>query len=81
MRMSCSAVQHEARAWLERYFLLSGDFQPDSNEEIHLDPIDKKEVHAEYVKDVLSRTELSVDTCGNYLGYTSFIELWNNCFS
>jgi hypothetical protein len=81
MYMSSSALQHQARAWLERYFATSGDYQPNANEEIHLDPIEKKTVHAEYVQDITSRlNEITVDSCTEYLGYSCFIELWDKCF-
>jgi hypothetical protein len=81
MYMSPSPLQHQARAWMERYFSLCGDYQPNSNEEIHLDPIEKLEIHEEYVKDVLSRIEvMTIDTCSEYLCYSAFLELWNNCF-
>ncbi len=31
----------DAMKWMEQYFAISGDYQPNSNEEIHLDPIKK----------------------------------------
>ena len=54
MNIPNTPMHIDAMKWMEQYFEISGDYQPNSNEEIHLDPIKKREIHGEYVKSVVA---------------------------
>lgn len=59
-------------SWLENRFYLSGDSQPNSSE-IHLDPMDKKELYREYEHESILY---------NYqpLEISEFLKIWRNSF-
>ena len=81
MRLNNSTEQLKAYAWMHSYFHLVGDHQPNSNEEIHLDPVDKYDIYTEYYKEMLPKGEINRSTPSpNILGYSSFLMLWDKCF-
>jgi hypothetical protein len=50
--MADSLKSKTAVAWMTYYFSLVGDHVPNSNNEIHLEPIPRCEVYNEYVFDM-----------------------------
>ena len=60
-------------SWLDNHFKLSGDFQPNTGE-IHLDPVEKKEVYEEYVNEA-TLCDLQPQSL------TQFCKIWKDCFS
>jgi hypothetical protein len=60
---------------MECYFNQFGDHIPNSDGQIHLDPIDKFDIYDEYIRDV---TALYANT--SLLSYTRFLELWDLLF-
>lgn len=64
-----------AFVWLELYFNQYGDHAPNAAGEIHLDPIEKKTIWEEYVRDIV---EWYSDD--NYYSYSKFTELWDLLF-
>lgn len=75
LHLKNSPSQLKAYAYLDSYFNLVGDFQPNATEEIHLDPVEKIEIYREYYK------VMTTDDCfENTITYSAFLELWNKCF-
>jgi hypothetical protein len=64
----------ECWAWMKYYFELVGDFQPNSNGEIHLEPCFVSTIWLVYQRDQLACNKLS------FLDYKKFAELWVKCF-
>jgi hypothetical protein len=64
----------QAYGWMADYFELVGDYAPNCDEEIHLEPIKIVEVYGEYTidMDIAGMIKISVDT---------FASIWMNCFS
>jgi hypothetical protein len=60
-------------SWMSYYFSLVGDQVPNSDNEIHLEPIPKKDVYKEYVFDMEIRKEESMTE-------KSFVKLWKQVF-
>jgi hypothetical protein len=58
----------DTRVWMRNFFFTLGDFQPD-NGQVHLPPMDKKDVHAELSKDL--ETPLSE---------SAFLRVWREEF-
>ena len=63
---------HYCYNWLENHFNLSGDNEPNSDE-IHLDPVDKKEIYAEYANEAIIYKTKRVKK-------TQFNKIWRDCF-
>jgi hypothetical protein len=78
MLLKNSPIQLKAYAFLENYFNLIGDYQPNSSEEIHLDPVEKKKIYEEYYKAVTDPEQGG--NCFDVLAYNSFLDLWAKCF-
>lgn len=66
----CSTTMH---SWMSFYFDLVGDQEPNTNGEIHLEPVDVKTIHQEYCDDMMS-------SGNSFLGITQFSEMWKSCF-
>lgn len=81
MNLGNSPVQIHAFGWLRDYFATIGDYQPNASEEIHLDAIEKKEIYDEYVRELSFEEDLIKNAEFAPLGYPSFVELWERCFS
>ena len=64
-----------AFVWLELYFNQYGDHAPNAAGEIHLDPIEKKTIWEEYVRDI---TEWYPGE--RYYSYSKLLELWDLLF-
>ena len=62
-----------AYAFLNYFFKLVGDYAPNSDE-IHLEPMEIKDVYKEYEEEY-KRTPQWL------LGYIGFCKLWQDCFS
>ena len=60
---------------MECYFNQFGDHIPNSDGEIHLDPVDKFDIYDEYVRDVSA-----LYTDDSVIGYPKFLETWATCF-
>lgn len=60
--------------WMQEYFDSVGDYEPNCNE-IHLDPVTKKEVNFEYV---IASNRMNDDR--PILGLSAFVNLWNKSF-
>ena len=73
LRIPNSTSSLNSYSWMYNHFNLVGDFIPNSNGEIHLEPIDIKEVWKEYVEDMTQVNENSVS-------YIEFVCMWTNCF-
>ncbi len=61
-------------AWMNRYFSTVGDFEPNSDNEIHLEPTTVQEIWKIYDKDI------SPDGKVKTLNVNQFGQLWNKCF-
>jgi hypothetical protein len=72
MQVSSSAKQNTAAAWIRRYASLHGDLMPDGDNEWHLDPVDLKVLHDEYVEEV--KNELKETP----LGLVYFYQVWES---
>ncbi len=59
--------------WLHEFFKLVGDFQPNKNDEIHLEPVELQEIHQEYSLD------MKHNNC-EALKFDAFINIWHGCF-
>ena len=59
--------------WMDSYFQLVGDAMPNSNGDIHLEPITIKEVYNEYLLDFKMNDNL-------FYCYNDFAKLWGTCF-
>jgi hypothetical protein len=69
-----STVSLAAFSWMTLYFQTMGDAIPNSDGQIHLEPIDVKEIFDEY--------EQNCKDQGNQcLQNTQFAQLWKTCFS
>lgn len=64
----------ECWAWMKKYFDLVGDFQPNSDGEIHLDACTIKDVWKAYVHDQTAANKSS------YFQHRQFCDLWVTCF-
>jgi hypothetical protein len=64
----------QARIWMQSYFEMIGDIMP-NRREIHLDPVDKKEIWEEY------RLEMINIFKEQYLAESTFVKLWRLAFS
>lgn len=64
-----------AFVWLELYFNQYGDHAPNAAGQIHLDPVEKKSIWEEYVRDIV---EWYPDE--RYYSYGKFLELWDLLF-
>lgn len=64
-----------AEAWMDMFFDLVGDKIPNSKDEIHLEPQEKKEIWEEYQSDCF---ELLLDE--DPMGYDAFLKLWDEAF-
>lgn len=73
-RISNSPEAHECWAWMKYYFDLVGDFQPNTDGEIHLEPCTVKDVWTAYVHDQQNAKKL------NFLSYDQFGKLWLTLF-
>ena len=60
-------------SWMDYFFKLVGDFIPNSNDEIHLEPITIQEIYDEYVIDMEHQGDQS-------LGYEALLRMWSSCF-
>lgn len=60
-------------AWMQYYFDLIGDAMPNKMGEIHLEPVEVKEVWKEYCIDMNGSGEPT-------LSLSSFRSIWNSCF-
>ena len=63
---------HHLYCWLQNYFDLSGDQEPNCDE-IHLDTVTKKAVYNEYLNE-------STVYGFNPLGISAFKQIWSDCF-
>jgi hypothetical protein len=71
----CFSYLLQAAAWMKFFFDCVGDKIPDSNNEIHLEVMEKTEIWKEYD---YFRSTVMMDPKG--LSYNSFIELWDLAF-
>ena len=60
-------------AWMHNYFELVGDCIPNSDGEVHLEPLNIWEVWEEYVEDMKF-------VCEPYLEVKTFGQMWKHCF-
>jgi hypothetical protein len=60
-------------SWMSWYFKLIGDFEPNTDGEIHLEPCNAKDIYFEYVADMQANGM-------EYLGVTQFSHMWMHCF-
>ena len=74
LRMSDSEQSAVCAAWMTYYFSLVGDQVPDSDSEIHLEPIPKKNVYSEYRFDMEQISEIP-------LQLQTFLQIWKKIFS
>lgn len=61
-------------AWMKYYFELVGDFEPNTNGEIHLEPGTVADIWEVYKSDQLASGEQS------FLDYQQFANIWETCF-
>jgi hypothetical protein len=73
LRMQSSVPALIAASWMQYYFSLCGDQCPDTDSEIHLEPIPKKEVYKEYKFDMEATDETQYSL-------KIFLQLWKDCF-
>jgi len=73
MRLSNGPQSLGCYAWMQEFFKMMGDSMPNVDE-IHLEPIEVKEIYAEYVDDAKS-------SGSEWLCPSSFVTVWKNLFS
>ena len=61
-------------AWMDYYFKLVGDCEPNSNGEIHLEPCQILEIWQSYQRECILRKE------SEYFNAERFAKLWATCF-
>jgi hypothetical protein len=82
MHIRNSTAQLSAFGWLQHYFTCVGDEEPNTDGEVHLDPVKVKDIYTEYKDDMIMMNSDSVSAkCFEVLDRTAFGELWNKCFS
>jgi hypothetical protein len=69
-----TVVAFDCYVWMLNYFTLMGDCQPNRDNEVHLEPIEKKEIFKEYVEYSGSNDIVC------YASFTNFNNIWINCF-
>jgi len=74
MQIPNTQVALDTYGWMDNYFQLVGDIMPNSNGDIHLEPITIKEVHDEYYIDFTTIYQQA------YYNYNDFAKLWTICF-
>ena len=62
--------------WMGVFFAEFGDQSPNSDGEIHLDPVEKKDIWEEYVRDIVS----AHPDDPQFYEYPAFCEMWSNLF-
>jgi hypothetical protein len=67
-----SVAALNAYGWMNNFFELTGDVQPNSNE-IHLEPQEVKSIYEEYFG-------FDEQSDYMYLSYPQFVQLWKHCF-
>lgn len=75
MMIPNSHVAFACWAWMDRYFNIVGDFEPNTKGEIHLEPTLIKDIWKTY------QSEISSDGKTTILNVYQFGQLWNSCFS
>lgn len=73
LRLSQSVPQLMAAAWMQYYFSLIGDQVPNSDHEIHLEPVPKQNVWEEYQFDMAAIDEPALEL-------NTFLKIWKNVF-
>ncbi len=66
----------DAYGFLDAYFNLMGDQQPNRNDEIHLEPCTVKSIYEEYVNDM----KLFYSEKNSWLTYSAFGKFWHEYF-
>jgi hypothetical protein len=70
-----NTVKHKTCfGWMKIFFQLMGDVAPNRAEEIHLEPIDVVDIYLEYKRDLTEHADFPT------LCYSSFCEVWKDCF-
>ena len=75
MRVPNSVLSLTTVAWMNYYFKLMGDNCPNKLEELHLEPVKKKDVYLEYCGDVAS-----CDDIVEPISLQLFLQLWKSVF-
>lgn len=73
-KMPNSPQALECWAWMKYYFELVGDFEPNSNNEIHLEPCTVADIYKTYQRDQLRSNN------SDFLQYPRFAQIWVDCF-
>jgi hypothetical protein len=69
-------------AWMKYYFQLVGDQAPNTDCEIHLEPIPKEAVYAEYVHDLEAiNKEKGLSSDHEPVCLQTFLSIWKSCYS
>lgn len=76
MKVPNSLLSLTTVAWMNYFFKLMGDNCPNKLEELHLEPVKKQEIYAEYCCDVNSYDDISEP-----ISLQLFLELWRSVFS
>jgi hypothetical protein len=82
MRIPNTEVALATYGWMQNYFKLVGDFQPNRDNEIHLEPCTVKSIYDEYVFDMDQELyeEKTTSNRGFKLQFSSFCEFWKLIF-
>ena len=75
MQIQNSEIVLDCSAWMNYYFHLVGDYEPNTAGEIHLEPCLIGEVHKMYEQDRKANPSQTI------LGVAQFARLWKNCYS
>lgn len=75
MKMVNGYKSQQAVLWMEEYFELMGDKCPNTDGEIHLEPITKQEIWSDY-----QQACVAIYKDDDYLSYPSFCTLWTRIF-
>ena len=71
MKVPNSLLSLSTVAWMNYFFKLMGDNVPNKVEELHLEPVKKQEIYAEYCCDMNSYDDIGEPIC-----LQLFLELW-----
>lgn len=74
LKMTNTSSSLECWAWMKYYFELVGDFEPNTDGEIHIEPCSIADIYKVYQRDQLR------NNVTNFVQYQCFCEIWLRCF-
>ena len=76
LRLAGSLKSMLCASWMQYYFSLVGDHAPNTNSEIHLDPVTRKDIYEEYKYDMINMS----NNKNNVVSQDVFQDVWSKVF-